>query len=66
MTEPAWKSKPSYYLVAADDRMIPPPAQRKMAERAGSTVVESAGSHAVYVSRPQAVADLIKQAATAE
>ncbi|PSH68271.1 alpha/beta hydrolase [Phyllobacterium brassicacearum] len=66
VTEPAWKSKPSYYLVAADDRMIPPPAQRKMAERAGSTVVETAGSHAVYVSRPQAVANLIKQAATAE
>lgn len=66
VTEPAWKSKPSYYLVAADDRMIPPPAQRKMAARAGSTVVETAGSHAVYVSRPQAVADLIKQAATAE
>jgi hypothetical protein len=45
--------------------MIPPPAQRMMAERAGSTVVETAGSHAVYVSKPEAVAALIEQAATA-
>ena len=66
VTDPAWKSKPSYYLVAADDRMIPPPAQRMMAERAGSTVVETAGSHAVYVSKPEAVAALIEQAATAK
>jgi pimeloyl-ACP methyl ester carboxylesterase len=65
VTAPAWKSKPSYYLVAADDRMIPPPAQRMMAERAGSTVVETSGSHAVYVSKPEAVAALIEQAATA-
>src|ERR687894_1198089 len=61
--EPAWRSKPSWYLVASDDRMIPPPAQRFMAERAGSTVVEVAGSHAVYVSRPDAVAELIAAAA---
>lgn len=66
VTLPAWKSKPSYYLVATDDRMIPPAAQRRMAERAGSTVVETAGSHAVYVSKPEAVARLIKQAATAK
>jgi pimeloyl-ACP methyl ester carboxylesterase len=66
VTDPAWKSKPSYYLVAADDRMIPPPAQRMMAARAGSTVVETAGSHAVYVSKPEAVAALIEQAATAK
>lgn len=66
VSDPAWKRKPSYYLVAADDRMIPPPAQRMMAERAGSTVLETAGSHAVYVSRPQAVAALIEQAATAK
>lgn len=66
VTEPAWKSKPSYYLVAADDRMIPPPAQRMMAARAGSTIVETAGSHAVYVSKPEAVAALIEQAATAK
>jgi pimeloyl-ACP methyl ester carboxylesterase len=63
VTEPAWRSKPSWYLVATDDRMIPPPAQRAMSERAGSTVVEEAGSHSIYVSRPQATADLIKQAA---
>ncbi|MER7273173.1 alpha/beta hydrolase [Dactylosporangium sp. NPDC000244] len=63
VNEPAWRSKPSWYLVATDDRMIPPPAQRAMSERAGCTVVEVAGSHAVYVSQPAAVADLIKQAA---
>ncbi len=62
VTEPAWRGKPSWYLVASDDRMIPPPAQRSMAERAGSTVVETAGSHAVYVSKPEAIAALIKQA----
>jgi pimeloyl-ACP methyl ester carboxylesterase len=63
VTAPAWKSKPSWYLVTADDRMIPAPAQRQMAGRAGATVVETAGSHAVYVSNPQVVADLIEQAA---
>jgi pimeloyl-ACP methyl ester carboxylesterase len=64
ITDPAWRSKPSWYLVATEDRMIPPPAQRAMSERAGSTVVEVAGSHSIYVSKPQAVADLIKQAAS--
>src|SRR5947207_9445711 len=62
ISEPAWKSKPSWYLLATEDRMIPPPAQRFMSERAGSTVVEVASSHAIYVSRPDAVAALIKQA----
>ena len=61
--EPAWKSKPSWYLVATDDRMIPPPAQQYMAQRAGSTVVEQAGSHSVYVSQADKVAELIEQAA---
>jgi pimeloyl-ACP methyl ester carboxylesterase len=65
INEPAWRSKPSWYLVATEDRMIPPPAQRTMAERAGSTVVEVAGSHSIYVSQPQAVAALIEQAAAA-
>jgi pimeloyl-ACP methyl ester carboxylesterase len=64
ITDPAWRSKPSFYLVATEDRMIPPPAQRIMAERAGSKVVEVAASHAVYVSQPAAVAALIEQAAT--
>ena len=63
ISEPAWKSKPSWYLVATDDKMIPPPAQRFMSERAGATVVEVAGSHAIYVSQPNAVASLITQAA---
>ncbi|MFC5262122.1 alpha/beta fold hydrolase [Kribbella qitaiheensis] len=65
ITEPAWRVKPSWYLVATEDRMIPPPAQRAMSERSGATVVEAAGSHAIYVSNPQVVADLIKQAAQA-
>ncbi|WP_033279252.1 alpha/beta hydrolase [Streptomyces sp. NRRL F-525] len=63
ITEPAWRAKPSWYLVATDDHMIPPPVQHQMAERAGATVAEAAGSHAIYVSQPAAVADLIKQAA---
>lgn len=63
ISEPAWKSKPSWYLLTTEDRMIPPPAQRFMSERAGSIVVEVAGSHAIYVSQPNAVAALIKQAA---
>ncbi len=61
--EPAWKTKPSWYLVATDDKMIPPPAQGFMSKRAGSTVVEVKGSHAVYVSKPEAVAALIEKAA---
>jgi pimeloyl-ACP methyl ester carboxylesterase len=63
VTEPAWKSKPSYYLVATQDLMIPVDAQRSMADRAGSTVAEVAGSHAVYVSKPKEVAALIRRAA---
>src|SRR6266567_4676280 len=58
----AWRNKPSWYLVVTDDKMIPPPAQRFMSKRAGSTVVEVPGSHAIYVSQPAAVADLIKTA----
>jgi pimeloyl-ACP methyl ester carboxylesterase len=65
ITEPAWKTKPSWYLVVTDDRMIPPPAQRFMSKRAGSTVRESPGSHAIYVSRPAPVVALIEQAARA-
>ena len=61
--EPAWKTKPSWYLIATEDKMIPPPAQRSMAKRAGSTVVEFAGSHAIYMSNPIAVATVIKHAA---
>jgi pimeloyl-ACP methyl ester carboxylesterase len=63
VTEPAWRSKPSWYLVAADDRMIPPPVQRMMAERARATVVEAPGSHSIYVSQPRATAELIQRAA---
>ena len=63
VTTPAWKSRRSWYLVTADDHMIPPLAQHQMAARAGATVVETAGSHAVYVSNPKVVADLIEKAA---
>ncbi len=63
ISQPAWKTKPSWYLVATDDRMIPPPAQRLMAKRAGATVVEVSGSHSVYVSQPDAVVGLIAKAA---
>src|SRR5215204_4998139 len=65
ISEPAWRTKPSWYLVATEDRMIPPPAQRLMSARAGSIVVEAAGSHAIYVSQPAAVADLIRSAVRA-
>ena len=63
ISEPAWKAKRSWYLVTTEDRMIPPAAQRAMAKRAGSTVVEVKGSHSAYVSQPGAVAALIEQAA---
>ena len=63
ITEPAWKTKPSWYLIVTEDKMIPPVAQRAMAKRAGAAVVEVKGSHAIYVSQPAAVADLIEQAA---
>lgn len=62
---PAWREKPSWYLVATDDHMIPPPAQRAMADRAGSRVREVAASHSVYVSQPRATANIIGQAAHA-
>ena len=63
ITQPAWRSKPSYYMVATQDHMIPVAAQRSMAERAGATVVEAAGSHAIYVSKPKDVAAFIRRAA---
>ena len=63
ISQPAWKTKPSWYLVVTEDKMIPPVAQRSMSKRAGSTVVEVKGSHAIYVSQPAAVAELIEQAA---
>ncbi len=63
ISEAAWKAKPSWYLLTTEDRMIPPDAQRLMSKRAGATVVEVKGSHAVYVSQPQAVAHIIEAAA---
>jgi len=63
ITEPAWRTKPSWYLIATNDRMIPPPLQRTMSERIGSTVAEVPASHSLYVSQPRATAELIEQAA---
>lgn len=63
ISEPAWRTKPSWYLVTTEDKMIPPDAQRGMSKRAGTTVVEVKGSHAIYVSQPQAVAHIIEAAA---
>ena len=65
ITEPAWRARPSWYLLTTEDKMIPPPAQHFMSGRAGATTVEVAASHSVYVSQPAAVAALIRQAATA-
>jgi pimeloyl-ACP methyl ester carboxylesterase len=65
VSEPAWRTKPSWYLLTTEDRMIPPDAQRTMSARIGATVVEVDASHSVYVSQPAAVVDLVKQAATA-
>ena len=64
VTTPAFKTKPSWYLRVTEDKMIPLPAQQFMSERAGSTIKEVGGSHAIYVSNPQAVADIIEEAAT--
>jgi len=63
ISQPAWKSKPSWYLVTTEDKMIPPDAQRFMSKRAGAKVTEVKASHSVYVSQPGAVAGLIEQAA---
>jgi pimeloyl-ACP methyl ester carboxylesterase len=64
VSDPAWRTRPSWYLIATDDRMIPPREQRKMAERQGATVVEEPGSHSIYISRPHATVELIKRAAS--
>jgi pimeloyl-ACP methyl ester carboxylesterase len=63
VTEPGWRSKPTWYMVTTEDHMIPPPLQRTMAERAGATTTEVSGSHAIYVSQPSAVASVVTQAA---
>src|ERR1700719_3394993 len=63
VSEPAWKAKPSWYLLTTEDKMIPPDAQRQMAKRAGAMIVEVKGSHSIYVSQPQAVATVIEKAA---
>jgi pimeloyl-ACP methyl ester carboxylesterase len=64
ITTPAWRKKPSWYLVSTEDRMIPPPAQRTMSKRTGATVIEAPGSHSIYVSQPGPVAAFIARAAT--
>jgi pimeloyl-ACP methyl ester carboxylesterase len=64
ISEAAWRTRPSWYLVATEDKMIPPAAQYFMAQRAGAKVVEASGSHSIYISQPKIVAELISQAAT--
>ena len=64
ISEAAWRSKQSWYLLTTEDRMIPPPAQREMSGRADATVVEADGSHSIYVSQPEAVVALIERAAS--
>ena len=66
ITEPAWRTKPSWYLCVTDDKMIPIAAQRFMCGRAGSKTMEVPGNHAIYVSNARAVAEIIKTAASAE
>ena len=63
VSQPAWRSKPSWYLVTKDDKMIPPPAQRAMAERAAAEITETPGSHSIFLSNPEIVASVIKKAA---
>jgi len=65
ISEPAWRTKPAWYLLTTKDKMIPPPAQRAMSERSGATVTEVAASHSVFLSQPDSVANLIKEAAAA-
>ena len=65
VSQPAWRTRRSWYVLATEDRVIPPAAQRKMATRAKAPITEVAGSHAVYISQPKAVADAIDAAARA-
>jgi pimeloyl-ACP methyl ester carboxylesterase len=60
---PAWKSQPSWYLVAQNDEAIPPDAERMFASRMGATTVEIPSSHVAMVSHPAEVADLVEKAA---
>jgi pimeloyl-ACP methyl ester carboxylesterase len=66
VTTAAWRSKRSWYLIATEDKMIPPDAQRFMAKRAEATTIEAKGSHAIFVSQPHAVADLVARAAAGQ
>ena len=63
ITTAAWRSKPSWYVVATEDRIINPELQRYMAQRAGSKTVEIKGSHSVFIAQPAAVAKVIQEAA---
>jgi pimeloyl-ACP methyl ester carboxylesterase len=60
---PAWKSKPSWYIVATEDQTIPPDGERFMAKRAGAKVIEIKASHLVFMSQPKAVSEFIESAA---
>jgi pimeloyl-ACP methyl ester carboxylesterase len=62
ISDAAWKHRPNWYLVTTEDLMIPPDQQRSMAQRIGATTVETAASHSVFVSQPEAVTEIIKAA----
>ena len=65
LTEVGWKSKPTYGIVATEDKSIRPEIERKMYERSHTKFIEIKGSHAVYISQPEAVAKVIEEAANA-
>lgn len=62
-SSPAWRTRPVFYVVATEDRIIPPAAQRQWAARANAVITELHGSHAIYISQPEAVAEAIDRAA---
>ena len=64
VTNPAWKAKPTWYMVATEDRSINPEQERMMAKRARATTVEVKSSHVAYMSHPKEAAKLIEEAAT--
>lgn len=64
VTGPAWRTRPSYAIVATQDRSLNPDLQRRMYRRSGAKTTEIAGSHAIYISQPAQVAAVIEKAAT--
>lgn len=63
VTDPAWRTKPSWYLVSKDDKIIPPDNERKMAQQAKAVTSEISGSHVAFIAHPEVAAHLIERAA---